>query len=465
MRDLGPGRPSLVILFALSIALLLNLVVPPFQSPDEPQHFVGVMAFAVGPDKLPDITGQTIRVMDHNNWWRLVGMGKPAVLPKDFSGRGFLSLLNVGTRFRGGSLYHFILGRVVRTLGFEDIVSSYYVCRLISISLMALALVFVGLAFRRVADPDRRYLTLAPFLILVIPQFMLTTVSVNPDTLSIFLGSVFFYTAFSGLGTRLGIFHIVVLLLTSGAALFVDRSDFVFILLLIVLLFSRVPRKSLGFSLLTAAAILIVLIIVGSWIAWYFPRPAQNNVEDIVRLLGANSETGTAAVSMTAFDKGFIQLLVDSFYLRFGWAAFPPGRAIQWAWRLSVILSLGGLGLYYIRFINERKKTAPSGSAVLLFKVMSFSLLALGIQLLVMWMRFATLHILGQGRYFFPLVTAVILVLLTGLDHAIPLATPKKSWLALGGLILAGFFLLNFIVWNYVLPVFHLTVRAPHPGL
>jgi len=31
--------------------------------------------------------------------------------------------------------------------------------------------------------------------------------------------------------------------------------------------------------------------------------------------------------------------------------------------------------------------------------------------------------------------------------------------------VLFQFFFFSYVVWNYLIPVFHLTVKSPHPGL
>jgi hypothetical protein len=67
-------------LFFLLAVIFLNFVVPPFQNPDEPHHFVAVMIYAVGEAEKAEVGKELIRLMDKHNWWKLTGLGLPVEL-------------------------------------------------------------------------------------------------------------------------------------------------------------------------------------------------------------------------------------------------------------------------------------------------------------------------------------------------------------------------------------------------
>ena len=67
--------------FVAAALLFLNVVVPPFQSPDEPHHFAAAVLYARGEAGRDAVESGVIGMMDRANWWRLVGIGRPSPLP------------------------------------------------------------------------------------------------------------------------------------------------------------------------------------------------------------------------------------------------------------------------------------------------------------------------------------------------------------------------------------------------
>jgi hypothetical protein len=437
-------------------------VVPPFQSPDEPQHFNAVMTYALGPEKTSETLREIIRIMDRNNWWRFVGMGKPGILPRDFYQEGYLIFAASWSQFRGISLYHFLLGRLLRGLNPDQVITSYFICRFFSILLVSLALVFIAMTFQRAAVASRPSLVYTPLFVLFLPQFMLMTVSVNPDSLSIFLGALFFYAAFSLLGGEAGISRFVVLIFAAVAAFFTDYSIYSLIVLLIVFPFFIIRRNRLGTSLLLIAAVFAAVI----GIVLYFPGQLHRKLEFLARYL-QDGMGGLAWVFSTGrLLREFIQLLVDSFYLKFGWMAFSPAQAIQWSWRAAVSISWLGLGLYFIRrTISKKNGERRWINSIPNFRLILFSLFALGLQQAGLLIWFGSIRIFCQGRYFFPLMTAVALLFVMGISFLFESIRKKAGIVAMGVFVFVEFFVLNYIVWNDIIPVFHLTLKPPHPGL
>jgi len=443
----------------------MNFIVPPFQSPDEPQHFSAVMVYALGAEKEPEIMREIIRIMDRNNWWRFVGMGRPEVLPKHFYREGFLIFKDVASVFPGIHLYQFLLGRLLRSLNPHQIITSYYICRFFSILLVSFALAFIGMTFQRAVPAGRPGLVYAPLFVLFLPQFMLMTVSVNPDVFSIFLGAVFFYGSFSLLRGEAGIARFVIMIFASVLAYFTDRSVYSLFVLLIVFPFFMFRRKRLRLSFLTIAAVIVMVCVVVVGTRWYFPRQVQMNIEFLTKYLPAGT-AGLVWVFSSGIIREFIQLLVDSFYLRFGWMAFSPDQIIQWLWRVALFFSWLGLGLYFIRRAIPQKNSKRKWiSSTPNFRLILFSLFALGLQLAGLLIGFGWTRIFCQGRYFFPLITAVALLFVTGISILFESIRKKAGVVAMGVFVFVEFFVLNYIVWNDIIPVFHLTLKPPHPGL
>jgi len=90
LRDTARSVPVLCVLFSLTFGLLLNFLVPRFQSPDEPQHFIAVMGFALGPEKRPEVMSEILRIMARTTGGHF-RHGTAEVFPKDFSKEEFLT--------------------------------------------------------------------------------------------------------------------------------------------------------------------------------------------------------------------------------------------------------------------------------------------------------------------------------------------------------------------------------------
>ena len=184
-------------LFIIGMGILLNFIVPPFQNPDEPNHFGAVMIYARGEEQKPAVEKEIIRFMDQNNWWKYLGMGRPAVLPASLSDIPFLMGNNPAKDFRvrlnNIVLYHFLLGKGIGLLGLWDVIPAYYFCRLVSFLFCAGAIFLSVLAFQKLSERHSRLFLWGIFFILFLPQFLLGMVAVNADAMAVFLGALFFY--------------------------------------------------------------------------------------------------------------------------------------------------------------------------------------------------------------------------------------------------------------------------------
>ncbi len=122
--------------FFAAVGVLFNFIIPPFQNPDEPQHFGAVIIKARGEEQREVVEQEIIRFMDKHHWWKLLGMGRPKDLPNKISDIRFIMDYGSSSDFRDRLnrifLYHFVMGNVVRVFFRDDIISAYYLCRLVS---------------------------------------------------------------------------------------------------------------------------------------------------------------------------------------------------------------------------------------------------------------------------------------------------------------------------------------------
>ena len=99
------------------------------------------------------------------------------------------------------------------------------------------------------------------------------------------------------------------------------------------------------------------------------------------------------------------------------------------------------------------------------FRLLLFSIVAIAGQLLGLWIFYGVHGILVQGRHLFPLILPITVVLTVGVKSFFDLISKRAGRIALCVFVLFEFVFFNFALWNYVVPVFHLAIKSPHPGL
>jgi hypothetical protein len=72
---------------------------------------------------------------------------------------------------------------------------------------------------------------------------------------------------------------------------------------------------------------------------------------------------------------------------------------------------------------------------------------------------------LPQGRYLFPVVFPIAFIFIMGLKTLFDMFHKKGGQIAIAVFLAFEFIFFNYAVWNYIIPIFHLAVRSPHPGL
>ena len=508
------GLSPIFFLFLLSVGILLNLIIPPFQNPDEPKHFGAIMIYAQEEEQQAAIESDIIRFMDENEWWGFVGMGRPSPLPDKLSEIDYLMSHYRVSDFRqllqNVTFYHFFMGKILRLFSKNNIQTAYYLCRLVSFLLMLGSFFLVYRGFSQIGTVpdlnnfkekrDSPYLAEGPnfiygvFFALFLPQLLLVSLAVAPDALTIFLGSLFFFSAISLLSEKHGKYRLgyaALLIIPAVLGFFADRSTFPLLILLVLFPFFFIKKKNYQKSIIYSLAFLILFILLLYFLTLLFPIQIENSflllkntlhraVSGIPKLLLFNDFTG----------QFFIQM-ADSFLLKFGWMAYSGHKIFYIIWRLFITLSMIGVILYLGKFLSLRSKKmnqtrsssiriSPSSSQNFKIKsrkmkkqtkrfqefshlkILLFSLLAIFIQILGLWSFYGTGGILVQGRHLFPLILPIAVVFLIGIKSLFDSFHKRGGQIALVAFSLFLFLFFNFALWNYIVPIFHLSLKGPH---
>jgi hypothetical protein len=457
---------AVILLFAASVSLLLNFLVPPYQNPDEPQHFGAVLLYTLGNDREAYIEEQIIIDMDRHNWWRYVGMGRPVELPKRFRDIPFLNFSDFAGATGNLVLYHFTLGKLLGLLPTADIRILYYCGRMFSALLFWGSILLFASAFQVISEKLDSSLGWGIFFILFLPQLNIISISVNPEIAAVFLGALFFYALIRLLAGNRMICPLLLLFVSAGFGFFTDRSSLYLAPLAVLLPAWLIKRERPAKSLATFAVYLILGLTAVSWAAWYYPAPFFRALSTVRNHLLQNITRVGTFLARADFNKKFFPMLIDSFWLRFGWMAFRAEMFIYYVWRAAAAGAILGLGVFAAKSALSKLKTSPgSGRGSWLGKLVGISALAVGIQLTAIWLMAHSTNVFSQGRYFFPVIFPVSLLFLVGFKSLFDLVHREAGTIALKIFFLLELFFFAAAIWNSLAPAFHLAIRSPHPGI
>ncbi len=456
----------LVLLYSAALCLLLNFIVPPFQNPDEPQHFRAVLARALGSGRGPEIEERVIEQMDRFDWWRKAGMGRPAELPRRFADIPFMNLPVSEAATSQLLLYHTAAGWLLKLVPSDDFLVLYYVCRLFSAALFCGSLLLLAAAFSIVARDLGGTAGLGFFFVLFLPQFSVLSVSVNPEAAATFWGALFFCAVAAWMSGRAGWPVLMILPVVALAGFLTDRSSFYLLPMALLLPFFSLKRDRPARSLAIIGMSLFAALLVLSWAAWFFPGPVFRGLSTVQSFLFRAPITAAGTAAQSGGAGANLLRFVDSVWLRFGWMAFSAEAAVYFVWRAAVLLAfLGMLVLAGRRLLDRKTDPANHTSPGWTGRLIALSAAATALQLAALLRASFSLQIPPQGRYLFPVVFPVALLFVLGLEGLGDVFGRRAGRAAVAAFLGFEIIFFAFAVWDYLAPVFHLTVSAPHPGI
>lgn len=455
---------SAVLLYLIVLGLLLNFIIPPMQNPDEPQHFGMILIFAFGENEQAVIEHEIIKIMGNNRWWKFLGLGKPAPLPKSLTQVDFFQFSGFVTRLEHITFFHAVLGTLTKPIAKRtQIIHLYYFYRFLLFSFLVAAMFLIYLTIQRMTQHLSQIFFFGFLFILFLPQFWILSISVNTDACVILLGSLFFYAFISLITESFKLIFIILLFFAAGIGLFADKSSMFMVLLIPLLFFLGKDRKKITRAIfLISCGIFLIMI----WATWLFPVYIHNVLLILKRILKLDLANVVMLSSKSDFNITFIQLLIDSFFLKFGWMAYYAAPIFRYIWRALMVLSAVGLLFYAGRSIwNKAKKKPLELESALQIKIVIISLSAIVVQVLALWIFYGSRQVFPQGRYLYPMIIPFAFLFILGMKSLGEIISQKAAQLGIALIILLEFLFFNYVVWNYLIPVFHLSLQTPHPGI
>jgi len=466
---LCPSRHTLIlvalVVLALARGLLYAAVIPPWQAPDEPKHFeyARLVADKGGPvsgrERSVPLQQAIIDSMVRYRFWDLGYYGYPyddADPPQQFD--QVWAPIQASVLFHPPAYYGLCAMAVWPWLA-ADVVTQLYVMRLLNVLLFAGVIVAAFLTARELFPADTALLVAIPAAVLWQPTFTFISSSVNNDNLAnlvtawlIWLLVRWYVRGFSVLGGLAIVALLILGLLTKRTTLFI-----------LPLVAAAVPLYLwgrgasrwmrwvwlIGFGAAIAGLLgFIALVLSGrggtlfSWLAGDLRWGA-----DVVQ------NPDQYRLTDPAIYAAYAESLFVTFWAIFGWVNVRLEE--PWYQLLSVInlLAVGGLGLLAVRSWRGQISLGRGRKRALVLLIAAF-VLALGI-VLGKAIRSQTFlpGDLPQGRYLFPVIVPISVLLVTGLWQWVP-ARYRRSALVtfLGTLVVFD----TLCLVDYIVPFFYL---------
>jgi len=432
-------------------------------------------------------------MMDEANWWRLVGMGRPDKLParlSDISSQMDGSSFNdVRERIGRFELWHRLAGRAMRPFARSSLATLYYLCRAVSSLFLFGAFLYIWKTFEILAAAFGRTICWGFALVLVLPQFLSIATAATPDAFVILICAAFFngvaalIAGGSGTGdkerrrVRFGLARIgqaVLVVFLPVIALITDRSAFVIAPLALLSAFLIVRRENARFAIPGILIGAIAVILAARFVGMRYPLTVEQIIRGVTYVFKGIGKAISNLFDFSKFSREFWAFIVDGFLLKFGWLVFGAPAWVYWAWRILLGAAVFGLILRPVKWVKARmnpttvtnEKELPEGAAHFRPRWLVLTFAAIGIQALATWVFLGGNdgH-LGESRYFFPVVVPIVFLLALGLFEFGEFLKKGVGQKILAGTVLAEVLLLTFAIWTRMAPVFHLTLRGPHPGV
>lgn len=432
--------PWVIALLFVGFSLAWSMVVPPFETPDEVYHYAFARHIAQG-NSLPIQSAEPSGPWEHEGsqaplYYLITGNMTRAIAQDDFDALALRNpRANIGDPLFPGNKNFMLHSGAQHPLSATNL--ALHVGRWFSI-VMGVVTLFAALGLARLAFPLRSLLPLVVMaLIAAIPQFQFISASFSNDSLVTAISAVTLFW----LGTLIAKpadepirwwRWLVLGILLGIAALTKLQALGLFLLAASVGVGITIMRRDWWLPLRAMLPVALPPLLIAGW--WYWRNFTLYGDWSGVNFLLANN--GLRATSIDLADlwlefRGFRY----SFWGLFGWFnLLLPNWLYTLLDALSIVAFVSALVVLILCWVRPSSLESRGARGVLL---MAYGWSLLTFALLIYFALQATGF---QGRLFFPAITALAVVFVTGLDallQRLPAAARWGGWSALLGLLVA----------------------------
>jgi 4-amino-4-deoxy-L-arabinose transferase-like glycosyltransferase len=419
------GILGLLLITFLVLAGLYSAQVPLFEAPDEIAH-VDFVHFLRAEKRLPE-QGQSGEAHQPPLYYVLAAL---VSLPAEMADLGAVLRYNPDFVWAGaGQDTNVIHHTAVESFPWQNSVLAIHLMRALSVLMGAGTVAIIYLIGREVF-PRQSVIPLAASAIAAFnPQFVFISSVVNNDNLANLCAAMVTWMLVRLLMGRTSRWTLLGLGLSLGAGLMTKQNLLVLVPLVALSLLYRSFRRR-NFRLLLEGGLIIggaILVLTGWW--YWRNQILYGDPFGVSAFLAHRQQEGSATITDWTTLRVFLGKMHRSFWGMFGWMNVPLPA---WIYRVLtsgyVLAGIGG-GLAWHR--NRRRGSRPWAV---------WALWALLPVLFVLWVTIYGYRFGGsgwQGRYLFPALPAIALLLAAGLANLLPQRGKAVPLILGGGTLLA----------------------------
>ena len=417
------------------------VIIPPWQSPDEPTHFEyvylmahsGLLPGRVVPDY--DLQKEVIISLDKYNFWAYVGVERPQPLPDRFQDCPFL----VGAFTQIGQkpfLYYWLASFPFRVMPSIPLTGAMYGLRALSLVFSLITVYLVYRTAREIFPRDFFFSLTSAALAGLLPQFMLIGTSVSLDPLINLVGAAVIFLLIKSSRNGFSPTRSVFTLLLLAAGILITYKAFTLVLIALVGLLiiggekGKSPRlfRRWGWSVPGGLICLLLGYLVLTRLQPQTARALVLKVSDFfyttIGGLGANNGY------WPGYWHWFQRELIASFWLKFGWLRFEMASPIYLVIKMISALSALGIVIIFIKRLIGKSSLAPVRMACMGILVSS-ALIVLLVFCLQWGLKWPVTSV--QGRHLFIVISAWSILFVLGRHELVFLRYRNKLYFPLGG--------------------------------
>ena len=448
----------MILLAALAVGIAYIIIIPPWQSPDEPTHFEYAQVLADGapawnPSPSPELQEKIISSLDRHGYWGYVGVERPPVLPTIFRETPFLAAApsQIG---KNPPLYYWIASRVLIISPQLPLEGRLYRLRALSLFFSLLTIACVWLCAREIFGASSPLCFAAAGATAFLPQFLVIGTSISPDPLVNLLGAAVIWLVIRIQKTGLRSGKMVLLLFLHGFGLLVNYKFLILIPALGGAWFIHylmkgreyLPVKRLVLWLFPLA---LVILLGYSLLVWHAPAIAR---VFIVRVNIFYTTIRSFLTEGTPVPDGywhwFNNELFKTFWLKYGWLRFALAPIYYSVFKLISVAALAGIVFFLATCLAGRSRTG-TGTRESVLTLLLYAAVTIGAYYLFWGFQVATAT--TQGRHLFLVIPAWTILFVFGWCRLFP-----SRWETSICVVILTFFLAVSVLslFRYILPTF-----------
>jgi hypothetical protein len=182
-----------MLISAIGIGLFQVFLIPPFQNPDEIQHFLYSAGYAYTPQQMEAVEARLLKLLKQYKWFHFVGIGPGWENIKKISDISFVFHFDPERSSARKTIFHYLYGKILKISGIKNVLTAFYFLRVVSTIFFIIVLFLLYWFFRSYFPQKWEY-----YLIGFVLVFQLMTImnAVNYDVFMVLFGSIFFLFAF-----------------------------------------------------------------------------------------------------------------------------------------------------------------------------------------------------------------------------------------------------------------------------